>query len=83
MPMAIDNIEHCLPSLHSVSSLAMSSTPVFPSSLRLAEGLAIGLGLGITTLLMAIRLWTKLRLFGKMLAEDCECTTRIRDRHAK
>ena len=61
----------------------MSSTPAIPSSLRLGEGLTLGLGLGVATLLMTIRLWTKLRLFGKMLAEDCECTTRIWDRHAK
>ena len=52
----------------------MSSTPAVPSSLRLDEGLTLGLGVGATALLMTIRLWTKLRLFGKMLPEDCECT---------
>ena len=79
MPVATYNIEHYLPSLHSISSLTMSSTPAIPFSLRLGEALTLGLGLGTTALLMTIRLWTKLRLSGKMLPEDCECTMSIRD----
>ena len=59
----------------------MSSTPAIPFSLRLAEGLTLGLGLGTTALLVTIRLWTKLRLIRNMLPEDCEYTMRIRDRH--
>ena len=61
----------------------MSSTPAIPFSLKLAEGLTLGLGLGTTALLITIRLWTKLRLVGNMLPEDCECTTRIRDGYTK
>ena len=61
----------------------MSWSPAIASSLRLGEGLTLGLGLGTTALLMTIRLWTKLRLIGKVLAEDCECSTRMRDRNAK
>ncbi|KAK0515863.1 hypothetical protein JMJ35_001897 [Cladonia borealis] len=51
----------------------MSWSPAIASSLRLGEGLTLGLGLGTTALLMTIRLWTKLRLIGKMLAEDYIC----------
>ena len=60
----------------------MASTPAIPPfSLKLAEGLTVGLGLCTTTLLVTIRLWTKLRLLRNMLLEDCECIMRTKDRH--
>ena len=59
----------------------MSPTTAIPFSLRLAEGLTLGLGIGTTALLVTIRLWTKLRLVRNMLLEDCECTLRTRDKH--
>ncbi len=83
MLVAIENIEHYLNSIHSTSSPTMSSAPAIPFSLKRGEALTLGLGLGTTALLVTIRLWTKLRLIGRILAEDCECTMRTRDRHAK
>lgn len=85
---AVDYIRHYLnfhtfDIISNISSPTMSSTPAIPPfSLRLAEGLTLGLGLGTTALLVTIRLWTKLRLVGNMLPEDCEYTMRTRNRHA-
>ena len=60
----------------------MASTPAIPPfSLGLAEGLTVGLGLYATTLLVTIRLWTKLRLLRNMLLEDCKCIMRTKGRH--
>ena len=42
-----------------------------PSSLRGGEILALGLGLGISTLAVCARMYTKIRLIGTMLKEDC------------
>ena len=43
-----------------------------PSSLRGGEVLALGLGLGISTLAVCARMYTKIRLIGTVLKEDCE-----------
>ena len=43
-----------------------------PSSLRSGEVLALALGLGISTLTVCARMYTKIRLIGTVLKEDCE-----------
>ena len=45
-----------------------------PPSLRVGEVLALALGIGISTLTVCARLYTKIRLTGTMLKEDCECS---------
>lgn len=42
-----------------------------PSSLRGEEVLALALGLGISTLTICARMYTKIRLIGTVLKEDC------------
>ena len=54
----------------------MSSTLSIPFSLKLGEGLALGIGISITAFFVSIRLWTKLKIVGAMLPEDCECLER-------
>ena len=42
-----------------------------PSSLRCGEVLTLALGLGISTLTVCARIYTKIRLIGAVLKEDC------------
>ena len=43
-----------------------------PSSLRSGEVLALALGLGISTLTVCARMYTKIRLTETVLKEDCK-----------
>ncbi len=51
----------------------MTQGVVFPHSLRLGEVFALALGLGLSTLAVSARVYTKSKITKTMGREDCEC----------
>lgn len=50
----------------------MPSQVIVPHSLRIAEVLTVALGLGLSTIAICSRMYTRLRIAGGFLSEDCK-----------